>query len=111
MFWFKSKKDQIIEKQEQLITELKSQLNKPQKEIITALQVPENEVYLSNMSHFCHDENAKWFFYQTERNILAKLKETKDYEFFNGMLNAIDLIRQSLIELDLEFQKLRSRNG
>lgn len=111
MFWYKSKKDKIIEKQEQLINELKEQLNKPKKELITQLNVPENEVYLSNMSHFYNDENAKWFFYQTERNIITKLKETKEYDFFNGMLNAIDLIRLSLQDLDSEYQKLRVRNG
>lgn len=111
MFGFKSKKDEIIETQDMLIDELKKQLNKPQKEIITALRVPENEVYMSGMSHFYHDESAKWFFYQTERNILAKLKETKEYEFFNGMLNAIDLIRSSLQEIDSEYQKMRPKNG
>lgn len=111
MFWFKSKKDQIIEKQEQLIEELKAQVKKQKpQEIITSLQVPDNEVYLSNMSHFCNDDNAKWFFFQTERNILSKMKETKEYEFFNGMLNAIDLIRSSLQELDYEYKK-RSKNG
>jgi hypothetical protein len=111
MFGFKSKKDKIIEKQEQLINELKEQLSKQKRETVTHLNVPENEVYLSNMSHFYHDENAKWFFHQTERNIISKMKETKEYEFFNGMLNAIDLIRVSLQDLDTEYQKMRLKNG
>lgn len=115
MRWFKRKKDkllEIIEKQEKLIALLQEDNKKKPKEIVTILKPPSQEnmeVYLSEISHFCNNNSVKWFFYQTERGFLAKMKESKELEFMNGMLCAIDVIMESLRDLDEKFKQVQSK--
>jgi hypothetical protein len=110
---FENKYKVIAEDYKKLCDDLRKELS-DKKEVITVIRPPRQEAseeYLACMSSFFNNQYVKWYFFNTERAIIAKFKDGNEPEFCRGALSMIDVVLSDLSNMDLEYKKLSARAG